>query len=254
MKDSLLSSLGLSPAEIRIYNGVIKLGPSTPSAFGKSAGIKRTTAYSIARGLVEKGLLVEDLTKRPRVFSLASPSEILAISRVDKKRVQEREELLKKLSSELSTLKAGSAYPVPTVRFIEEAKLADFLRQESPVWDKSILESGETTWWGFQDHTMVEHYGDWISWYWAQSPKPIDLKMLSNRAQVEVKFGPKLAPRRCLKFWGEATGFLSTTWAIGEYLVMINTRTRPFYLVEIHDKLMAHDQREVFKNLWPLVP
>ncbi len=254
MKDSLLSSLGLSPSEIRIYNSIIKIGPSTPPVFGKSAGIKRTTAYSLARGLVEKGLLSEDATKRPRLFSVASPAEVLALTRADKKRVAEREELLKGLAKELSTIAASPSYEVPTVRFIEETKIMDFLRQQAFVWDKNILESKETTWWGFQDHTFVEHYGEWISWYWDKWQEGIDLKLLSNRAPVEVKFGPKYASRRHIKFWGEAVNFLSTTWAIGDYVVMINTRTRPFYLVEIHSKLLAHDQREVFRNLWPLVP
>lgn len=254
MKDSLLSSLGLTSGEIRIYNAVLKLGTSTPTVFGKSAGMKRTTAYSIARGLVEKGLLTEDTTKRPRVFTPATPAEVVALTRVDKKQVMEREELLKKLAEELSSRSVASVYPVPTVRFIEEAKISDFLRQQTMLWEASMIETNEPTWWGFQDHTLLEHHGDWISWYWGRCPKEIDLKLISNRAQVEVKLGPKLSSRRMIKYWGEAANFLSTTWAIGDYFIMINTRTRPFYLVEIHDKLVAHDQREVFRNLWPMVP
>ena len=252
MEDSLLGSLGLNPSEIRIYNSVVKLGIAAPATFGKTAGIKRTTAYSIARSLVEKGLLTEDATKRPRVFSPATPTQILALTRMDKKRVAEREEMLKKLASELSNLSASSSYPVPTVRFVEEEKIEDFLYQQKAVWDKNLLET-EPTWWGFQDHTFVENYSTWISWYWDHMPKGMDLNLLSNRAEVEVKFGPQYASARHIKFWGEATNFLSTTWAIGHYLLMINTRNRPFYLVEIHDRLMAHDHREVFKNLWPLV-
>lgn len=253
MDEKLLVSLGLSHKEIGVYRTVLQLGSVTPVALAKAVGIKRTSCYSIARGLVEKGLLVEDAAKRPRTFSPASPADVLALLEEEKKRVSQKEITLRAVAEQLVELTAKSQYPVPTLRFIEEGKIGSFLRQQTPVWDKNVLESTETTWWGFQDHTFVEHYDDWIGWYWAQSPEPIDLKLLSNYAEAEVKFGKQSTSRRSIKYWGEAALFRSTLWALGDYVVMINTRNRPFYLVEIHDKLMANDQREVFKNLWPLI-
>ena len=255
MDQKLLTDLGLSKPEMALYMAVVKAGAIAPAALAKVAGVKRTTAYSIARSLVEKGILTEDATRRPRSFVPASPEQVLGLIDGEKRKLEEREETYKNLANELSKVSAQKSYPVPTVRFIEETKLRDFLHGQTPMWDKNIIESGESTWWGFQDHTFVENYGDWIKWYWERFPAGIDLKLLSNRASSEVEFGRNLdtAGRRSIKFWGEATDFLSTTWVIGDYVVMINTRQKPFYLVEIHDKLMAHDQREVFKNLWPLV-
>lgn len=253
MDKKLLDSLGLNETEASVYATILTTGGMEPAALAKAAGVKRTTAYSVARGLVEKGLLIEDATRRPRVFTPASPEQVLALVEKDRKRVTEREESLKELANELTNISAGKSYPVPTVRFIEESKLQDFLYQQDSIWDKSILETGEGEWWGFQDHTFVEHYGSWIKDYWKDAPKNIEVKLISNRAPAELEFAKEQIERRTIKFWGEAANFLSTTWAIGDYLIMINTRTRPFYLVEIHDALMAHDQREVFKNLWPLV-
>jgi hypothetical protein len=199
--------------------------------------------------------LVEDTTRRPAVFSLADAEQVLTQIAKEKKQLAEREESYQKIAAEISKANANKDYPVPTVRFIEEGKISDFLHKQAPVWDKNMVEIGEKTWWGFQDHTFVEFFGDWIAWYWKQSPDEVDLKLLSNRATVEVDFvkQTKNLERRSIKFWGEAASFHSTTWAIGDYVVMINTRAQPFYLVEIHDKLMAHDQREVFRNLWEMV-
>lgn len=257
MDSKLLGALDLNDSEIAVYKAVLAAGGIAPAALAKAAGVKRTTAYSIARSLVEKGLITEDTTRRPRVFVPAAPEQVLALVDADKQRLAEREASYRSLADELAKLSAGKTYPVPTVRFIEESKLKDFLYKETEVWDKNILVSGELTWWGFQDHSFVEQFGDWIEWYWRQFPEGVDLKLLSNRAESEVRFGAKvrenITTKRNIKFWGEAANFRSTTWIIGDYLVMINTRTKPFYLVEIHDALMAHDQREVFKNLWPLV-
>ncbi len=252
MDEKVLAGLGLNTTESAVYKAVLENGSLPPAQLAKAAGVKRTTAYSVAGSLVEKGLLLEDATKRPRVFRPATPDQVLALIDKERAQVSERETVLTKLANELSNLSASTTYPVPTVRFIEEDKIEAFLKQQTPVWDKNLLET-EPTWWGSQDHTFVEHYGKWISWYWEQNSKEIDLKLLSNRAPAEVEFGPKYANRRHIKFWGEATDFLSTTWIIGDYVVMINTRAKPFYLVEIHDKLMAHDQREVFRNLWEMI-
>ncbi|HVX90142.1 MAG TPA: helix-turn-helix domain-containing protein [Candidatus Paceibacterota bacterium] len=253
----LPEALDLNESEVAVYKAVLSGGAIEPAALAKAAGLKRTTAYSVAQSLVEKGLLTEDATRRPKVFTPATPEQVLALIKKDHERVKEREESFKQLANELSKISAGKTYPVPIVRFIEESKVKDFLYSETSKWDKNILASGELTWWGFQDHTFVEQFGDWIEWYWKQFPETVDLKLLSNRAESEVEFGSKvrenITTKRNIKFWGEAANFLSTTWIIGDYLVMINTRNKPFYLVEIHDALMAHDQREVFKNLWPLV-
>jgi|CXWL01.1.fsa_nt_gi hypothetical protein len=251
--DDLLKGLDLNASEADVYKALLAGGQMTPVALAKAAGVKRTTAYSIARALVEKGLLVEDGTRRPRTFAPASPEQILSLAEGDKQRLAEREKFLSRLSGELSKVSLKKTYPVPTVRFIEEEKILDFLNKQALIWDANMINEDERTWWGFQDHTFVESFPTWLTWYWKQSPEQIDLKLLSNRADAEVKFAPTVTPRRSIKFWGEATNFLSTTWVVGSYVIMINTRAKPFYLVEIHDKFIAHDHREVFRNLWPLV-
>ncbi|MDB5265006.1 MAG: Transcriptional regulator, TrmB [Parcubacteria group bacterium] len=252
MDEKLLEPLNLNESEIAVYQAVLRSGAIAPADLAKASGIKRTTAYSVARSLVDKGLLSEDATRRPRVFTPSTPEQVSGLIETERRQLVLKEESLNKVAAELAKLSAKTTYPVPTVRFIEEAKIDSFLRQQTPIWDKNLKET-EPTWWGFQDHTFVEHFAKWISWYWNQSSKDVNLKLLSNRAPAEVAFGDKYADQRHIKFWGEANNFMSTTWIIGDYIVMINTRAKPFYLVEIHDKLMAHDQREVFRNLWDLV-
>jgi hypothetical protein len=251
--NKLLQSLGLSDGEAAVYQAVIAAGVIEPAVLAKAAGVKRTTAYSLARGLAEKGLLVEDATRRPRIFTASSPEQVSSLIAADRNRLAERERSLKTLANELSKISSEKSYPVPMVRFIEETKIRDFLYQQDSIWDKSILDIGETAWWGFQDHTLLDHYGQWIKDFWKDEPENIEVNLISNRAPTELEFAQQNIARRHIKFWGEAANFLSTIWICGDYIIMINTRNRPFYLVEIHDKLMAHDQREVFKNLWPLV-
>lgn len=252
---TVLAPLNLNKNEIASYKAVLKAGQLTPAEIAKLTNMKRPTAYNVARSLVEKGLLVEDTTRRPTVFALADAEQVLTQVTREKKQLAEREESYKKIAAEISKLTAGKEYVVPTVRFVEEAKLEEFLKKNAAVWDETAVRSNECTWWGFQDHTFVEHYSPWIEWYWLRWNENMNLKLLSNAATSEVEFAKKNKhlSRRSIKFWGEALNFYSTTWIVGDYVVMINTRTKPFYLVEIHDKMMAHDQREVFRNLWEMV-
>lgn len=253
MNDSLFQELELSPREIKVYRFLLKSGSGNPVEIAKSAGIKRTTAYSLARGLVERGFLHEDASKRPRIFSLASPKEVRSIISEERDRLNEREAIYKRLADELSRSESAKTYPVPEVRFVEETKIRHFLLNEDAKWNDSMLKT-DPTWWGFQDHSYVELFSDVIEAYWRRAPAQIILKLLSNSVDAarEARMRRKY-PKREIKFWDKASDFITTTWIVGDYVVMVNTRRKPFYLVEIHDATFAHDQREIFRNLWPLV-
>ena len=251
MNDQLLSALGVVGPEARIFRAVLKAGRATPAELGKVTGIKRTTAYHTARVLTERGLLIEDATKRPRVFSPALPQDIRSIIDGEHRRFEARKNNLHQLADELSRVVAEDTYPVPQIRFVAAEKLEKFLYSETPKWHKSLMAT-DATWWGFQDHTFIDHFGKITDWYWRRAKEPLTVKLLSNISNTEKRLVGKYSQRH-IKFWSRASNFLSTTWVVGEYVVMVNTRRKPFYLVEIHDVTMAHDLREVFKNLWATI-
>lgn len=251
MNQKLLNALNITNGEAKIYKAALKARKATPAMLGKMTGIKRTTAYHVARMLVDKGLLLEDSTKRPRVFLPATPEDVQTIIKDEQAKFNVREKLLRELAGELSRTTVKELYPVPQVRFVEEEKLEKFFYNEVAKWHKSTIER-DSTWWGFQDHTFVEHYSKVVDWYWKKSGKEFSVKLLSNQSDIEKKIVGKY-PKRAVKFWNKANNFLSTTWIAGDYVIMVNTRQHPFYLVEIHDATLANDMREVFKNLWLLV-
>jgi hypothetical protein len=74
--------------------------------------------------------------------------------------------------------------------------------------------------------------------------------MFSNNSEIEKEMGDKEITRRMIRFWDDKNNFTSTQWIVGEYIISIVTKEKPYYLVEIHDAVMAHNMREVFKKLW----
>lgn len=251
MNDKLLLSLGIAGSEARVYRALFQAKTASPAVLAKYARIKRTTAYHSLQTLARRGLIVEDITKRPHTFSVAGPDRIAEIIREEERGLRARTKIFRELADELARRGAEALYPVPQIRFVEEEKLKRFLYKETPKWHESIKRA-DATWWGFQDHTFIDKYGKITDWYWKHAKAPLAVKLFSNRSATERKIANKY-PQRVIKYWNKASDFVSTTWVVGDYVVMVNTRRHPFYLVEITDATLAHDLREVFKNLWLLL-
>lgn len=252
MDDKILLSLGMSQKETKLYKALFKLKEAPPTVLAKIIKEKRTTAYSIAHGLAEKGFIIENTTKRPHTFTIVQSDDIENILEEDRRQLQLKENVLKKFATELSRATAEESYPVPHIRFVEESKMEQFLNSQSQKWDKSMLQA-DATCWGFFDPSYLEAFPEAMSRYWKQAPKEIQLKMLSNDSGVplESKIVHKY-PRRSIKVWDKAQ-FDSAIWVMGQYVLVVNTKQHPFYLTETHDATLAHGLREIFKNLWPLV-
>jgi len=89
-----LKKLNLSEKEARIYLTLLELGPSTPYRIAKKAHLKRPTAYVIAEGLVEKGLLVQVISEKKKTYVARSPESYVADI---EKRVAEAKKVLPEL-------------------------------------------------------------------------------------------------------------------------------------------------------------
>jgi len=251
MIKNTLQDLGLNSREIKVYMTVLDKQKVTPAQIAQLTKINRPTVYNIAKKLSARGLLIEDLGGKVLYLLPASPAELKELIKREEKEVRSRINVIEDLSHELLAAKSATTYSVPKIRFIEEDKLESYLYARSPVWDESIKQY-DNYWWGFQDHSFVEEYIEWIDWYWNQAPQDVRLRLLSNQANVEQRIGKKYN-RREIKPWEKSEGFTATTWVLGDSIVMIITNEKPFYLVEICDKTMAHNTREVFKNLWELI-
>jgi hypothetical protein len=87
-------------------------------------------------------------------------------------------------------------------------------------------------------------------WFWKTAPKQIDLKLFSNKSEIETQMKEKKIIRRQIKFWKGENELTGTQWVVGDYIILIVTKERPYYLVEIKDAIMAHNMRELYKNTW----
>lgn len=250
-----LKKIGLTDKEIKVYLALLKSGRITPTNLSKLTKITRPTVYTIAQSLLSKGIIAEDFAGTTLHLTPLPVENLSQIIDKSRRELSEQESFVHKAIAELGLISAENEYPVPKLRFIAEDKLEDFLYDNFVRWNTAVLNTPDTTWWGFQDHSLVEFYEKWILWTWKtkeyQDPR-IKAKLLSNLSPIEQKMEKKLSrSKRDIRFVS-GMNFTSSIWVAGDYLVMISTRQHPFYLVEIHDAALAHNMREVFKKLWVL--
>lgn len=247
--EKILTQLGLGPKEQQIYTLILERGKITPAMLSRLSEINRTTVYSVAKELHDKGLIVEDLGGKTLYYMPAREEELEKMIKRETEKTQSKIAHIQQLQEMLKNIPESTSYSVPKIRFIDETDVEDYLYEATPRWIESLI-TNDPTWWGFQDHTFAEKYHAWIDWYWKQAPETLNLKMFTNDSEIEKSMSDKGYTRREVRFWGGENNFTSSQWIVGSYVIMIVTHQKPYYLVEIHDSVIAHNMREVFRSLW----
>lgn len=249
MLEKTLDQLGLGNKEKATYKLILEYGKIAPALISRLAKINRTTVYGVAKELKDKGLIIEDLGGKTLYYLPSREQELEKLVKAEHENLKKKETSIRELQAIIKNVPESKTYSVPKIRFVDEADMKDYLYEAVPKWNESIIAT-DPTWWGFQDHTFVEKFKDWIVSYWKNAPKEIDLKLFSNDKAIEGEMVIEKITRRNIRFWNGDSEFTATQWVIGVYIVMIVTNQKPHYLVEIHDSVIAHNMRTLFKQMW----
>jgi hypothetical protein len=252
MVENVLAELGLGAKETQVYLTVLRNGKITPAQIARLTKINRTTVYSLAKELIDKGIITEDLASPTRHLVALPPDDLMNLAKQEEDRLEQKRKVIEGAIGELKEVTKGVKYSIPKITFIGEEEISRYLHKRTPTWNASAKASGQASW-GFQDSTLVQHYGDWIEWYWKQpSSKNIAGYFLAEDSKHSKEFTETRAKhaRRHIKYWQPGVDFTSTMWAIGESVILLSTANEPHYLVEIVDNALAENMRIMFKGLW----
>lgn len=248
MSKQALGKLGFSDKESVVYLALLQHGKMTPAEIAKLTRISRPTVYSVSKELVKKGVVIEDLGGSSRSLIAKQPEDLAILINREQKALDTKKSIAQSAIGELKKIAQSSKYSIPKIVFIPEEEIESYLYKQTSAWNTSIKET-KTAYWGFQDPSLVEHYQEWIDWYWQQANPPV-LNLLSNESNIEETMKTKGYVNRHIRFWSGAASFTATTWVMGNYIAMINTKHHPFSLIEIHDAMMAENLRQLFSGIW----
>jgi len=92
----VLSELGFTEGEEKVYTALLKLGRSTSGNIAKEANVSRSKLYEILEKLVEKEVVSKNVIKKVTYFQAAPPKSILDFIERKKKKLNEQKEDFKK--------------------------------------------------------------------------------------------------------------------------------------------------------------
>ena len=246
-----LTKLDLNDKERAVYSAIVQAGKASTARISRMTGINRTTVHGVCGELAKKCLVRESVGEKVAYWMPREGNDLDRIVAREREALAQTEDTVSALKEALKAMPGSKTFSIPKLRHIDEEELGSYLHEASPRWNESILAAGGgTTWWGFQDHTFVEHYEKWIVWYWKHAPQDIDLKLFTNDSTIEKHMVRQNIARRQIRFWEGDSAFTGTLWVTGDYITMIQTAEHPFYLVEIRDAVLAHNMREIFRKLW----
>jgi sugar-specific transcriptional regulator TrmB len=252
MLDKILEDLELGPKERSIYKVILEYGKIAPHLISRLTQINRTTVYSVAKELKQKGLVVDDLGGKTIYYLPTKESDIDKVIANESRKIEEKKNSLKDLQEILKGIPGSKTYSVPKIRFITEEDLEEYLYSATKKWSESI-EKYDNTIWGFQGPSLAEKYENWIDWFWENVPNHIELKLLTNESDIEKKMEAKIYKNvRKMKFFN-SDEFTSSQLIHGDFVIFFMTQQKPFYAIEINDSVIAHNLRTLFKKIWETV-
>lgn len=123
-----LMHLGLSEKEAAVYVAALEIGPSVVQEISKQAKVNRATTYVMIESLEKRGLISSTQKDKKRIFIAEAPDRLLAIMRLQKKELEEKEVELTKLLPKLNAVFNRSGEK-PDVRYFEGIEGLEALRR-----------------------------------------------------------------------------------------------------------------------------
>lgn len=115
----ILTNIGLSEKEGKVYMASLELGSAAASAIAKKADVDRVNTYNMLASLKERGVISEVEKRGVKYFTADSPEKLIVLGKESQKRLETSiGELTANLPMFFSLYKTGTAYK-PRVQFYE---------------------------------------------------------------------------------------------------------------------------------------
>ncbi|MBX7138385.1 MAG: helix-turn-helix domain-containing protein [Oligoflexia bacterium] len=258
---NLLPALELNEYELRVYAAAVELGRATAAILAKKTRIPRTSVYSALERLKEKGLVAQEQQRGVGAFIAAGPQVLVRLAEERLAKSQAALVTAKEVSRMLESARSRDVLTSSKVLIFEgAASVKAALDEGAERWRDSLLASGRS-WAGFQDESYVRNYGHAIVDYWerfkdrkyeARNQLRLFQELGPISRQMEKRLENIVGSRRLVRELPGIDSFTATLWVVGEYVIILKTRSDPHYLMQIRDPLLAENFYAVFDKLWQL--
>ena len=247
-----LQQIGLNEKEVEIYLALADFGKATAQLLSKKVTMPRATVYLSLETLTRKGLVTRETKASTSLFMANPPASLLLMIKREQEDLKRRAATAERVARELEPVFKGKNFSIPRLKFFEGAEsIESMLYNSEDIWYESMMKT-DCTWWGFEDASLFLGYRKWFEHMWSKFSEErktkIRLRIFSNfpvSDSLEKKF-----PLTKIRSLPDKHDFSSTTWLMGDYLVIFSTNHKPYYGYQIQDPVLAENLRTIFRLLW----
>ena len=254
-----LQELGLTQRESNLYLALVETGRSTATYLSKKIGVPRASIYLSLKRLQELGLIETEQRQRGSYFTAARPEAIRVALEKASRSIDRKLEVANTLASLLDPFFSRIDQSAPEFKVVEGARSINAFLLVKMDDIRASLMNTDRTWWGFEDHTFSEQYGEWLKEYWRRYWKKDGtggelVRLISNESKIQQLhgrlFGPEVGRNRQIHCLPGTDSFASSVLVAGEYVLVISTRNAPHRVIQLKDKNAADSLRAIFKIVW----
>jgi len=235
-----LSLLGLPENEAKVYLATLEIGAGSVWDIAKLSGVKRPTCYVILEKMSAQGLAYRSNDSKKTLFSVVSPSELIAT-------FQQRTKAAEAKLSELQAVASKAAYK-PAIRLYEGhaavKKLYDLAIAESKdeiliYGTKQVVEAFPGY---FEQWTLdrIEH-DRLLRIIFAETPQNRSLGPYTPENHREPRFLPK-----------EIFDPQQEVVIFGNYIAYVAVLEKQPFATLIESRLFADFERQRFEIMWKI--
>lgn len=244
--EELLSRIGLTEGESRVYLALLELGESSIGAIIREAQVSNSKVYNIIERLQKKGLASTVVKRGLKSFAAADPSRL--------------EDMLGEKERELAATKKSLTDALPKLEEMkrlgpaEEMRVFEGVRGVKVVVEEllDLLKEGDTFYiLGAPRAANEAMEGYFADWHARRSKKKIKCKILYNEDSREFGKERKKLPYTEAKYLPNEIVTPGLIDIAGDHIIMIIFGARILAIV-IRNKEMADSYLTYFNYFWKI--
>lgn len=230
-----LRQAGLTENEAKVYEILLKLGPSAAGLISKKTGLHRRVIYDTTHMLIQKGLIGYILQNNKRLFQASHPKRVLEIIREKQEAVQQ---IMPKM---LSLFQQEKDKPRQETNFFKGIEGLKSVFEDQIQEGKEILILGANE----QAYKLLDIYFHWFDK--KRQKSKIKAKIIFNKTNKKLKI-----PLSEIKYLPEK---YSSNLAINIYAdkvaIILWKKENPIAIL-IKDKEVAEGYKKQFEIMWKI--
>lgn len=249
---SLLSELGLSHVEARVYLASLELGSQPASIIAKKAALKRGQTYNILETLKEKGIVQEFIKGNVRSFTSRSPATLLSVLSAREQQIAVQKQKLLQALPLLNKLQNPMIIQ-PKVRFFQGVEgLKEVYNDTIRVAKRPIYALCDF------EHAFPESQNKELhDWMWTYTDRRAKqgiwyMGIINKSKDSDLAFKRRVKQKRKMKMLKGV--YLPVELNVyGDKVALISTKDDMVGVI-IEDKPIAEMLRNFHQAMWPILP